>query len=775
MNPPHFFIESLGMFNIKKINKESLTTLLDLVFNDLSQRVEQKNKDKISYETFSLYYQLPIFISKCIFNCFVKNEEQFITKQEFISNMVDLYCGEPETKLHLFFKFLDLDCDGFINAEDVTVILYQFHFVLSEIEPEIILKIIYNSNLFYESKQNVTLQEFVEINKNANSDLFVLLSFFFYKTKPFSNHFLNLYFEMTPTQKRHDTSFPMKYHISNKLKTYLKCISGENKDIIYDRKLSMTDLHKVIDSVKVRFDLHNINETHLINNLDTFSKSVGAVQSGFTPKENTNINDVIPRIEYINYTRSENKHFTETASTQCEDTDMYLHTVHYDFNINSNENEICEHCMTSRGSSSKTVTNCLFKCGNGQSNCEGHINAYVYSYKLNGIAMNVVCDVYDSSLLIFMNSIQNATNCNETRCMFNNSNIAQIIDLRYSYIDLLPTIVKDNKTYHQIEIGVCFCNINSFNNSNSLSNRICLLFEELSNDYTLFLEKLSSYNLLHLFNHQYELKECIGKGAYGNVFRTINKTTKLEYAVKIIQKNKLNPNNIKYIYQEINILKLLKNFNHKNIIKPKDFYENSEYIFLIFEYIPFGDLGDFIQRHTRSMTSSLIKSISEQLVSSIKFLHSVGIVHRDLKLNNIMCSRDDNGKIIIKLIDFGFSTVMTKNQLSNEIVGTLHYMPPEIINKEEYNMKVDIWSCGVILYYLRYSRFPFDDSRRKITILYQLIRMGRFMFGNVKYDFTKEQDMQYKQILLKCLQVNPERRISIQQLCEEKWFNDNNN
>jgi hypothetical protein len=53
--------------------------------------------------------------------------------------------------------------------------------------------------------------------------------------------------------------------------------------------------------------------------------------------------------------------------------------------------------------------------------------------------------------------------------------------------------------------------------------------------------------------------------------------------------------------------------------------------------------------------------------------------------------------------------------------------------------------------------------------------MGRFMFGNVKYDFTKEQDMQYKQILLKCLQVNPERRISIQQLCEEKWFNDNNN
>ena len=113
---------------------------------------------------------------------------------------------------------------------------------------------------------------------------------------------------------------------------------------------------------------------------------------------------------------------------------------------------------------------------------------------------------------------------------------------------------------------------------------------------------------------------------------------------------------------------------------------------------------------------------------------------------------------------------MTRNSISNEIVGTIHYMPPEIINKEEYGMKVDVWSCGVILYYLRYGRFPFDDSRRKISILYQLIRMGRFMFGNVRDDFSKENDFNYKQIILKCLQVDFNKRITIDKLINEKWF-----
>ena len=752
MKVPNSFIENLDIFNIKKINKESLTTLLDYIFNDLSRRVENRNQDKISFETFSLYLQTPIFISNQLFNSFSKEEDDFITKEEFISNMVELYCGEPETKLNLYFKFLDINNDGLINAEDIIIILYQFHFILSDSEPEFIKQIILNSQLFSESKQNVTLQEFVEINQTINSDLFVMFSYYFYKTKPFSNHFLNLYFdtsikELSYLKLNEDNGLDdtnnnaMKYYISNKLKNYLKIISTKHKDIIYDKKFSMSDneLQSVlIENVKLNFDLQNFDETNLINNLDTSSKSVGN-NHFHNSKEIPNKKEIIPHIEYIRNTK---KQLTETESTQCEEND--LHLINDIININNN-------------GSSKTV-NSVLHYSNVHNN-DGYINAKMCQLKSHRNFLNILFDVYDSMLLIYNN------NCESNY----GGNIVQIIDLRYSFIDILPSIIKDGKIYNQVEIGICLCNKKN-NKNNVLSNSVILLFEEKSQDYYLFIEKLSSYNLLNIFNHNYELKECIGKGAYGNVFRAINKQTKHEYAAKIILKNKLSVNNIKYIYQEINILKILKNLNHKNVIKPIDFFENAECIFIVFEYIPFGDLKEFLHKNSKNINLSLIKAISTQLVSAIKFLHSIGIVHRDLKLNNIMCSKDENGKIVIKLIDFGFSTIMTRNSISNEIVGTIHYMPPEIINKEEYGMKVDVWSCGVILYYLRYGRFPFDDSRRKISILYQLIRMGRFMFGNVRDDFSKENDFNYKQIILKCLQVDFNKRITIDKLINEKWF-----
>lgn len=132
--------------------------------------------------------------------------------------------------------------------------------------------------------------------------------------------------------------------------------------------------------------------------------------------------------------------------------------------------------------------------------------------------------------------------------------------------------------------------------------------------------------------------------------------------------------------------------------------------------------------------------------------------------------RDNDNKINVKLIDFGFSTITSKSQSMNDTIGTVNYMPPEIINREDYIDKVDVWSFGIILYYLRYKRFPFDDLRKKVSIIYQNIRMGRFKFGNTKYNFSAEDDAKYKQILIKCLQVDPNKRVSIEELIKDRWF-----
>ena len=135
-----------------------------------------------------------------------------------------------------------------------------------------------------------------------------------------------------------------------------------------------------------------------------------------------------------------------------------------------------------------------------------------------------------------------------------------------------------------------------------------------------------------------------------------------------------------------------------------------------------------------------------------------------------MCMLDSDNNINIKLIDFGFSTITAKHQSMNEAIGTVNYMPPEIVNREDYTDKVDVWSYGIILYYMRYKRFPFDDNRKKISIIYQNIRMGRFKFGNLKYDFTPEEDLQYKKLIMRCLQVDPEKRVSIEEMKKDVWF-----
>ena len=717
-------IESLDMFNIKKINKNALNQFLDIIFLDLSGRVE-KTSEAISFNTFSLFFQVPLFLSKRIFNSIQKAKATCLTKEEFKYNLTKIYCGDFNEKLQYYFTFLDIDSDGLINLDDIKIILYQFHLALTDSDFSLIDKII--DNFDFPSK-NINFQKWSEVTQNSNSDLFVLLYYFFYKTKPFSNHFLNLYFENSfkETQKNE-----YKLYITNLFKKYIKSISSPNKDVIYNKKLSMDENESILTKNKNKyFDCSDSDEAQLINNLNLHSKSSKNLTQFFT---NSNYEPI--RIPIIEPADMNNHHFTENSSTQCEDNEHESRTMFFNY-YNSYNNSL---------SNLLTISSSVIGTNNTL-NTPSEITAVLFDPNEPNNLQKIIVDVYDKNILI----------------LNNDSNIKEIIDLRYSFIEyILPNLSLNDKTYYQIQIGVAF----SFKSSSN----ICLLFEQFS-DYNFFIEKLSSYDLLQSVNTSYEIKECLGKGGYGNVYKAVKKVSNKEFAVKVIQKSKINPRETKYIYQEINILKLLRNANHKNVIKPYESFENSEFLFLIFEFIPLGDLHEFLQKNESLVNVELIKKISFQILSGVHYLHKIGLVHRDLKLQNIMCMRDIDNKINVKLIDFGFSTITSKSQSMNDTIGTVNYMPPEIINREDYIDKVDVWSFGIILYYLRYKRFPFDDLRKKVSIIYQNIRMGRFKFGNTKYNFSTEDDAKYKQILIKCLQVDPNKRVSIEELIKDRWF-----
>ena len=208
----------------------------------------------------------------------------------------------------------------------------------------------------------------------------------------------------------------------------------------------------------------------------------------------------------------------------------------------------------------------------------------------------------------------------------------------------------------------------------------------------------------------------LGKGGFGEVSLYQDLKSKVKYAVKTVDKSELK--NSKYLQSEINILKML---DHPNIIKLKNVIDEETSLIIIMEYCNGGSLSDclyrFKEKYKRGFPEEIIQYLMRQIVDALDYIHDKNIIHRDLKLQNIMIHFDNeidrmkfnimNAKI--KIIDFGVSKLLSsKYGVANSLLGTAQYMAPEILfplkNKDiyqkimGYGKEVDIWCLGSILY-----------------------------------------------------------------------------
>ncbi len=341
----------------------------------------------------------------------------------------------------------------------------------------------------------------------------------------------------------------------------------------------------------------------------------------------------------------------------------------------------------------------------------------------------------------------------------------KLIDLRYSFFEKISKKTELNNIIFDKRIDI-FGQL-SFNRKHSMK----LLFDNTI-DYENFLSKIPSNKLFVSFNQKYELKEKIGFGGFGEVYKAINKETLETLAVKVFHKIDLNLNErISSLYNEIYFLKLFINISHENLIKTYDIFENMNDIYCVIEYVSNENLCNYINNNP-NLNLKQIKNISKQIINGVSYFESLGIVHQDLKLENIMVKKCNNNNINIKIIDFGLSIIMSNNDFTSGTIGTPNYMAPEIINGDEYNYKIDIWSLGIIFYFIRYRRLPFDDNRKdKRNFIYENIRRFRIKFNEPSLKLSEEDDLKFKEIILKCLTIDPEKRIFIEELKKEKWFN----
>ena len=260
--------------------------------------------------------------------------------------------------------------------------------------------------------------------------------------------------------------------------------------------------------------------------------------------------------------------------------------------------------------------------------------------------------------------------------------------------------------------------------------------------------------------NEYEIGPDIGMGSYAKVKLAVHKKTLKKYAIKIYLKNSIDDEDKKNsIKNEIYILNKL---NHENIMKLYDIINTPKYFYLILEYINGISLLDFInQTPLKKIPEKFCKKIFYQIITAIDYCSRKNIFHRDIKLENILLTKNNT----IKLIDFGFAIKCnSKNDFQNFFCGTLYYMPPEIINKKKYlPYYSDIWSLGVLLYTMIFGKFPFNGNDN--DELFNLINEG-------KVEFPEDDDasIEVKNLIKKIIVVEPGKRPSLNSIMNDPWF-----
>uniref|UniRef100_A0A8B9PZ96 Serine/threonine kinase 33 n=1 Tax=Apteryx owenii TaxID=8824 RepID=A0A8B9PZ96_APTOW len=249
------------------------------------------------------------------------------------------------------------------------------------------------------------------------------------------------------------------------------------------------------------------------------------------------------------------------------------------------------------------------------------------------------------------------------------------------------------------------------------------------------------------------------------VIEVKHKDTGKKWAIKKVNRKKAGSSAMKLLEREVSILKRV---NHDHIIHLEEVFETPKRMYLVMELCEDGELKKIL--HSKGhFTENETRHIIQSLASAIAYLHKKDIVHRDLKLENILVKSSDideanEMKLNIKVTDFGLAVQKAGGSVFQSICGTPIYMAPEVISAHDYSQQCDIWSIGVIMYILC-GEPPFIASLEEK--LFELIRKGDLCFKNTVWETVSEAA---KQVLRLLLRVDPAHRITANELLDNQWI-----
>ena len=734
--------EALGLNNpglFKKYLKE--------VFSDLGNSVDKYDRKFMTRMVFYDYIKLPFFIAEKLFKSFSKTSTQGLCEEEFVENFYKLYMGSFEETTNIIFNLLDFDKDGSINKEDVKIILS--YLPINEVNDDsnekndLVSKVFGAQMKSLEEIDNIlsetfskyggklNLNQFTEIVTEQNSEIFLQILCFLYEQIPFSSKNIEImkikydlsnddeYEEISEHYKRNRKSgsirirTPRQSTLLSPAGVFLKKFQlrkfslnegAKNEYPFYDKKIKKESVDSTtkesesnmsINSSKgsstnssdlnenIRFE-QILEKNNIVGDLnkkaDPYSKNIDIVRlDNEKYLENKSQNDNIK--ELVN--KSKNRYSSPTKylidksyiNHVAINSSMTYRKNNFDNQlkpINEDENENKTEENNLKGILDDMQTNI---------NYENYVYKITESGKLRKfflVLVNKDTYYYKSEKKTNFVGMHNLSGCFVQEC--NEKRMIDGVEF-YTFEIFCKNKTRTRKYYTK-------------------SHKICKEFVEN-------IKKAIGYVK---FSDLYEMKEVIGKGKFGVVNLGIHKKTGQQVAIKILNKENIKTIEDKELVRiEIEILKLC---HHPNIVRLLDHLENNDYIYIVTEYIGGGTLGQYLKKKKFNFSERQATNIMSQIANGVKYLHQYGIAHRDLKPDNIMITQQ-NDYGVIKIMDFGLSKILSPNERMVDGYGTLSYVAPEVLLRTPYNKEVDIWSMGVILFYMLSGKLPFRGHKEQ--------------------------------------------------------------
>jgi serine/threonine protein kinase len=249
----------------------------------------------------------------------------------------------------------------------------------------------------------------------------------------------------------------------------------------------------------------------------------------------------------------------------------------------------------------------------------------------------------------------------------------------------------------------------------------------------------------------YKIQHVIGRGGFATCFKTIHQPSSTPVALKILQKSDLCGSD-----QQTDIrheIELNKSMSHPLIAEFFDFFETNSKFSIAIEYFP--------SKFPKYPTELRAKKIFYQILTALEYLHNErNVCHRDIKTDNILADKSGN----IRLIDFGLSRQFLPDQptMMTTTCGSPHYIAPEVLKGKSYSNKCDIWSCGILLYFMMTGKYPFSSSNTKK--LFSII-----LNGPPKLD-ASQLSPELFDLISKILVKDPNERLTIPQMKDHIWL-----